>query len=704
MNGWRARQVRAALASCGGRRGPRALGPRALGPRALGPRALGLVLAVGLSAATFAFASVQIYGGNAQAATPNLTTVASPDTEIGRSIFDNANLMGGAAPTGSILFNLYGPGDTTCSTSIFNSTVPVTGAGSYNSASFATSQAGTYQWTAAYSGDVNNDAVSTICNDPAEDVIVGKANTVLTTNASAPVAVGGGPIFDTAHLNGGFNPTGTITFELSGPADTICSADPVFTDTVTVNGNGDYQSAGYSPTAPGLYKWRARYDGDTNNLGDGPTSCLDPLESVLVAGGLLTPTLTTVASPSVAAGGQVNDTATLGGGLVPTGTITFNLYGPDDATCAGPLAGTSTVPVAGNGTYQSSDITVADPGTYRFVASYSGDLAHNPATTACNDPAESVVVTAGPGSTTSTSTSTTTPGSTTSTTGTTPTSSTSTSTTTAPSTTSTTSPTSTSTTSTTAPTGSTSTTQPTGSTTSTTQPTGSTTSTSTTAPGGSTSTSTSSTTAPGGSTTSTMAPGGSTSTTSGGGSTTTTSTTSTTTTVPPVPSGTTTVPLRQPTVGVTPSSVAPGQNVTVFGSGFPANSPLDVLLFSTPVLLGTTTADASGNFRTVVTIPPGTEPGVHRIVVAVRGGTVQAETTLTVISAGIAVRAAPNSVAPVAAAPRQQLSRTGSDPLPARFAGGLLVVGLLMVGGARLGGAGRFPSRWSAFFQHPPTG
>jgi hypothetical protein len=689
MSGWRARQVRAALVASINRRGP---------------GFVGVILAVALSAATFAFASVQVFGGDALAATPNLTTVASSDTEIGLQIFDNANLMGGAAPTGSILFNLYGPGDTTCSTSIFNSTVPVAGAGSYNSASYTTTQAGTYQWRAAYSGDANNDAVSTACNDPAEDVIVGKARTVLTTTASGPVAVGGGPIFDTAHLRGGFNPTGTITFELSGPADTICSADPVFTDTVTVNGNGDYQSAGYSPTAPGLYKWRARYDGDTNNLGDGPTACLDPLESVLVTAGLLTPTLTTVASPSVAAGGQVHDTATLAGGLVPTGNITFNLYGPDDATCAGPLAGTSTVPVSGNGTYQSSDITVADPGTYRFVASYSGDVAHNPVTTACNDPAETVVVTSGPGSTTSTSTSTTTPGSTTSTTSTIPTS---TSTTVVPSTTttSTTSPTSTSTTSTTAPTGSTSTTQPTGSTTSTTQPTGSTTSTtstSTTTPGGSTSTS--STTAPGGSTTSTSAPGGSTSTTSGGGSTTTTSTTSTTTTVPPVPSGTTTVPLPQPTVGVTPSSVAPGQNVTVFGSGFPANSPLDILLFSTPVLLGTTTADASGSFRTVVTIPPGTAPGVHRLVVVVRGGTVQAETTLTVISADSAVRAAPTSVAVATVAPRQQLSRTGSDPLPARFAGGLLVVGLLMVGGARLGGGGRFQSRWSAFFQHPPTG
>ncbi len=46
--------------------------------------------------------------------------------------------------------------------------------------------------------------------------------------------------------------------------------------------------------------------------------------------------IVTQASPSVTVGGQVTDTATLTGGTSPTGTLTFVLYGPDDATCAVP--------------------------------------------------------------------------------------------------------------------------------------------------------------------------------------------------------------------------------------------------------------------------------------------------------------------------------------------------------------------------------
>ena len=60
---------------------------------------------------------------------------------------------------------------------------------------------------------------------------------------------------------------------------------------------------------------------------------------------LATPTLTTQASPNVTLGGQIHEPATLTGATNPTGTITFQLYGPDDASCAGAVAFTS--PVAG---------------------------------------------------------------------------------------------------------------------------------------------------------------------------------------------------------------------------------------------------------------------------------------------------------------------------------------------------------------------
>lgn len=105
------------------------------------------------------------------------------------------------------------------------------------------------------------------------------------------------------------------------------------------------------------------------------------------------------------------------------------------------------------------------------------------------------------------------------------------------------------------------------------------------------------------------------------------------------------------------------------GSGFPPGSPLQAELFSDPVLLGTTTADAAGSFRLTVTVPLNTTPGAHTLRVSVVGGTLKAETTLTV-------------AAPAAVQPRTQvLSRTGGAfARAARAAAALVVGGFFLVG------------------------
>lgn len=111
------------------------------------------------------------------------------------------------------------------------------------------------------------------------------------------------------------------------------------------------------------------------------------------------PTLTTQASAGITLGGNVNDDATLALGSAPTGSITFNLYGPNDATCTGAVAFTANIPVAGNATYNSGNFTPTLAGLYRWVASYSGDSNNGPATSPCNAPNESVVVTVPAGAT-----------------------------------------------------------------------------------------------------------------------------------------------------------------------------------------------------------------------------------------------------------------------------------------------------------------
>ncbi|MCA1683920.1 MAG: hypothetical protein LC708_02160, partial [Actinobacteria bacterium] len=331
-------------------------------------------------------------------AAPGLTTVASPTVPLGGPVSDTATLTGGITPTGTITFDLFGPDNPTCTGApIFTSTVPVNGNGDYQSGPFTPTLPGVYRFQARYSGDANNTPQGpTACTDPLEDVLV-QAVPGLTTVASPPVDLGGA-VFDTATLTGGQSPTGTITFDLFGPDNPTCTGAPIFTSTVPVNGNGDYQSGDFTPALPGVYRFQARYSGDANNVPQGPTACTDPLEDVVVRAA---PALTTVASPPVLLGGTVSDTATLTGGITPTGTITFELFGPDNPTCTGAPVFTSTVPVAGNGDYQSGDFLPVVPGVYRFQATYSGDANNAPqGPTACTDPLEDVLVTAAPGLTT----------------------------------------------------------------------------------------------------------------------------------------------------------------------------------------------------------------------------------------------------------------------------------------------------------------
>jgi hypothetical protein len=141
----------------------------------------------------------------------------------------------------------------------------------------------------------------------------------LVTSASANVELGG-LVFDTATLSGSVAPTGTIDFALYGPNDTGCSGPPVFTDVVTVAGNGDYESAAFVPVEPGVYRWTASYSGDADNA-PAASPCNAPGESVLVSEpGLPVPLLVSLAPASGPAGTVVTLT---GEGLTGATDVLF---------------------------------------------------------------------------------------------------------------------------------------------------------------------------------------------------------------------------------------------------------------------------------------------------------------------------------------------------------------------------------------------
>ena len=206
--------------------------------------------------------------------------------------------------------------------------------------------------------------------------------TAMTTSATASVTIGD-PISDTATLSGTTSDaTGTITFHLF--SDDQCTTEVTTGLTpVTVNGSGDYNSGNFTPTAVGTYFWTAHYSGDAKNLAVS-TSCGDPDESSVVG-----------KAPSSISTGQEffpQDTATIaaGAGGLPTGSVSFKLFGPTNSTCDpngsdpvytetvdltnGPSAGTS------NTTFK---VTSATASTYKWLVVYSGDATHDGATSSC---------------------------------------------------------------------------------------------------------------------------------------------------------------------------------------------------------------------------------------------------------------------------------------------------------------------------------
>lgn len=267
----------------------------------------------------------------------------------GIDLTDSATLSGGDNPTGTITFTLYGPDGTTV---VDTETVDVNGNGTYYTPNgYLATATGTYQWVASYSGDANNDPVSGNFGD--EPVMVGVTSLSLTTTPGATVILGSGnKLSDSATLSGGFNPGGTIVFTLYDPNDVA-----VYTDAVTVNGNGTYTTStgtnpgGYLPSMLGTYQWVASYSGDANNSpevsnkGDEPESVVS---SICISGTKFL---------DLTGNGFSSDDQGLGG-------VTIKLF--KDADSDGKLtsadgASVATTLTASGGAYQFTNLT---PGTY----------------------------------------------------------------------------------------------------------------------------------------------------------------------------------------------------------------------------------------------------------------------------------------------------------------------------------------------------
>ena len=293
-------------------------------------------------------------------------------------------------------------GSTACR--VFANTIPSTVTGNSDTADYKdTVLRTTPPITNCTSATVTTPKDGSGASIPAGGLSIGTG--VVAVRDSAVVSVTGGTAV----------PAGSVSFRLckvDSPA--LCSPT-----TGTAVGSTNLTGTTYpvtllSPTAyvtsAGRYCWSATFSGDTES--GIPTSSDSSATECFVVNPV-TPSLSTSAGADVFLGGAVTDQATLGGlatqpanpvinltgtgGAAAGGSIVFKLYGPSTSGC-GSLAYTSAaVPVSGNNTYNSPSpqFVPTAPGTYHWVAEYSGNLPNNNATThntTCTDSNETVIV------------------------------------------------------------------------------------------------------------------------------------------------------------------------------------------------------------------------------------------------------------------------------------------------------------------------
>jgi hypothetical protein len=241
--------------------------------------------------------------------------------------------------------------------------------------------------------------------------------TMVTDAESNEFAIGG-TVTDTARITvtGGGTPapTGDVLFYVCGPEDDIesCDATGDLLDTVDLStaiedpeNTFSVTSSAFEPTAAGDYCFFATWAGDTNypngaSVTDFGDECFTVTPNQ--------PDITTQVNTEdpVPPGTALSDTASILGLATPStgtgGTITFNVYGPDDDDCSGDSVYTSVVSgVLLDGDYNSfadgdgGEFAPTDPGVYNWIAAYepgAGDVNNLADTTVCGEAHESSTV------------------------------------------------------------------------------------------------------------------------------------------------------------------------------------------------------------------------------------------------------------------------------------------------------------------------
>jgi hypothetical protein len=366
---------------------------------------------------------------SADSANGNVPTVAS-----GGSFTDVATLTGDSTHgnvTGFVDFYMCGPttGVAACTTGTqVGGDVTLTVGATTPPSSTATSDSvsptatGYYCFRVVYTPDATaaySPSQSTSTTNECVQVVTLDTRTTSTPQTSSTetgtFTDGGTPtigawIRDRAVVSDTTTPTGTIAFSVCGPtaSATACTSGG---SSVAENSGArasnstsvTFYSAAFQPTTSGWYCFRADFTGTGafNNSSDSSTGeCIHILPA--------SPAFGTTPSATTSFTATLNDSASIGPGNNPTGSVTFRLYDNlDNCNLGGATVGqggllfqkvvalpstvtnTKSVSTTDTGTATGNNV-VSTAGIYEWVASYSGDTNNDGSSSLCGDEAETV--------------------------------------------------------------------------------------------------------------------------------------------------------------------------------------------------------------------------------------------------------------------------------------------------------------------------
>lgn len=189
----------------------------------------------------------------------------------GTAVRDSASLSGqnAAIATGTVSYDVYS--DDECKDLVAEAGSEEVSGGSVPFSTAERLPPGTYYWQASYGGDENNDSSASVCGSEVETVTPVQEPTTLTTSLSGGGSSGeritvqqGTAVSDAATLEGAhaFEAAGTVSYRVY--SDDECKDLVAEAGTVGVSA-GVVPASGAETLAPGIYYWRASYDGDEYN-------------------------------------------------------------------------------------------------------------------------------------------------------------------------------------------------------------------------------------------------------------------------------------------------------------------------------------------------------------------------------------------------------------------------------------------------------